>query len=88
MHNQESRAEINEASGLVLISEYRWKFGYHLLLAIIHIDELLIRFNHFEALTKLCRSKLFAHVGTKLLNVAAGYIDHFLIGHWFGVIWR
>ena len=81
LHNEVGCTEVEEAAALVSVVEKVAQQYNHLLLAVILVDQVLLALYNLEALAKLLRTVLAAHVGREVLEVAAGDVDHVLLAH-------
>ena len=81
LHDQEGSAEVNKSADRVLVREQVLQHFHESLLAVFHIDQVLVFLYQLEALSELHCSVLLRHVGAKLLQVARRNVDQIVLGH-------
>jgi len=79
LDNQERRAEVDEASYFVLVSQYRTEHLNKSFFAVLVVNEVLILLDQLEAGGKLLRPKLLAHEVGEAFEVTARDVNHVLL---------
>jgi len=69
LYNQERGAEVNESANSVLVREELVQHFDEFLLAIIHVNQILVLLDQLEALVELRATILLRHVSAELLQV-------------------
>lgn len=70
LHDEEGSAEVDKASDSVLSAKQILKHLDQSLLAVVHVDQVLVLLNQVKSLLELRRSVLLRHVRTELVEVA------------------
>jgi hypothetical protein len=79
LHDQVSRAVVDEATAHVFVVEQRAKLRDQLLLAVSLKDQVLMRLNHCKTLIECRCPVLVAHEGLELRELARRNVDHLLL---------